>query len=330
MQQFIDCWNSDSSTLTVHTSGSTGKPRPMEVEKSRMRASAITTCRFLGLKKGDTALLCMPLEYIAGQMMVVRSIVGELNLISVESSSHPMASLAGTTIDFAAMVPLQVVSTLQVESERKMLMAIRHLIIGGGAIDSMLAAQLADFPNAVWSTYGMTETLSHIALRRLNGPERSEWYTPFGGAELSLTEEGCLMIDAPAICSERLVTNDIAELKDGRFRIIGRRDNVVCSGGLKIQIEEFEQLLKPHIPQPFMLTKAPHHALGQQLVMLCEGETDVAGLDTLCRSLLPRHYHPQAIFSVEKLPLTATGKPARAAAEEMAKLLCVEKISSTL
>lgn len=216
LEAFLAEWHNDSPTVLVHTSGSTGKPKPMLVEKRRMQASARITCRFLGLHEGDTALLCMPLDYIAGKMMVVRALTCGLRLVSVPPSSHPLAtshlSPFPSRIDFAAMVPLQVWNSLQVPEERHRLMHIRHLIIGGGAIDQALGSQLADFPHQVWSTYGMTETLSHIALRRLNGPEASDWYTPFDGVTLSLTDEGCLVISAPAVHEGPLVTNDIAEL----------------------------------------------------------------------------------------------------------------------
>ena len=173
LQSFLDQWHDDSPTLLVHTSGSTGRPKPLYVEKRRMEASARITCSFLGLKEGDSALLCMPLDYIAGKMMAVRALTCGLRLISVPPTSHPLADISDH-IDFAAMVPLQVYNSLQAPQERQRLMAIRHLIIGGGSIDEALANDLKTFPHAVWSTYGMTETLSHIALRRLSGPDHSK------------------------------------------------------------------------------------------------------------------------------------------------------------
>ena len=316
LQQFLNDWHSASPTLLVHTSGSTGAPKPMLVEKRRMEASARITCRFLGLHEGDTALLCMPLDYIAGKMMVVRALTCGLRLITVEPSGNPLGTVADS-IDFAAMVPLQVYNSLQVSEERERLMAIRHLIIGGGAIDDTLASALVDFPHQVWSTYGMTETLSHIALRRLNGPDRSDWYTPFEGVTVSLTADGCLIIDAPAVHNGPLVTNDIAVVEGRRFRILGRKDNVICSGGIKIQMEDVERLLRPHVRVPFIISKAPDEKLGEQVVLLTES-SDVAALQAVCRSVLPKYYVPRRIVTVVSLPLTGIGKPARAEAERMA------------
>lgn len=318
LEEFLADWHSASPTLLVHTSGSTGLPKPILVEKRRMEASARITCKFLGLKQGDSALLCMPLDYIAGKMMVVRAETCGLHLVNIPPSGHPFATVH-EKIDFAAMVPLQVYNTLQVAEERQRLMSVRHLIIGGGAVDDNLKSQLADFPNAVWSTYGMTETLSHIALRRLNGPEATEWYTPFDGVQVFLTDDGCLVIDAPAVHEGKLVTNDIAELRDDNtFRIIGRKDNVICSGGIKIQIEEVERLLHKSLTIPFIITHAQDERFGQVVVLLMESGSP-AEVSSICQRVLPKYWQPRHILLVDHLPMTATGKPARKDAESLAE-----------
>ena len=294
LEDFLSEWNNDSDRVLVHTSGSTGKPKPMMVEKKRMLNSARITCDFLGLKPGDSALLCMSLDYIAGKMVVVRSIERHLHLISVSPSGHPLKDI-NEEITFAAMVPMQVYNTLQVPEERERLTHVRHLIIGGGAIDASLEKELQALPGniAIWSTYGMTETLSHIALRRINGAEASEWYQPFDSVKISQTEEGCLVIDAPLVCSETLVTNDIVEIESYiynkveklRFRIKGRKDNVICSGGIKIQIEEVEALLRPHLEKPFMLAKKKDEKFGEIAVLLTEDE-DLKKVEATIRRLL--------------------------------------------
>ena len=442
--------------MLVHTSGSTGKPKPMWVEKKRMAHSARTTCAFLGLKRGDTALLCMSLDYIAGKMMAVRAIEWGLNLVCVEPSGHPLSTFnvelssqelkgvkgsqkplasgannlssespslreglgggssstcqlvnsstesnnsstrqlvnSSTEISFAAMTPMQVYNTLQVAEERERLMQIKHLIIGGGAIDEALEAELRHFPNAVWSTYGMTETLSHIALRRINSPSpttllrssgvqeffasaqqhvrssdntlasnpsslishpssnlRSEgvkewrsvdnslasnpsspnshpssihpsfggdgggYYTPFPDVSVSLTDEGCLVIDAPGVCAQRLVTNDCAELHpDGRrFRIIGRKDNVINSGGIKIHAEEVEQMLRPHLSMPFIITKATDPKFGEVVALVYEDSSCGESIQSICQSVLPKYWQPRRYLPVERILITETGKPRR-------------------
>ena len=321
LEEFLEEWNNPSPYVHVQTSGSTGAPKPMLVEKQRMLNSARITCDFLGLREGDTALLCMSLDYIAGKMMVVRSIERGLKLISVEPSGHPL-STPHSPLSFAAMVPMQVYNSLQVPDEKERLMQIRHLIIGGGAIDDALASALKTFPNHVWSTYGMTETLSHIALRRLNGPDASEWYTPFPSVKVSLNEDRCLVINAPLVCAERLVTNDIAELSSGtdpevKFRILGRKDNVICSGGIKIQIEMVERQLRPHLQAPFLITKRPDAKFGEAVVLLTEGTVPEA--QEVCERILPKYHQPRVYLHVDQIPLTATGKPARQQAEQLAR-----------
>lgn len=361
LEDFLSEWNNGSDRVLVHTSGSTGKPKPMMVEKKRMLNSARITCDFLGLKPGDSALLCMSLDYIAGKMVVVRSIERHLHLISVSPSGHPLKNIdlkdvngkdvngkdVNGEITFAAMVPMQVYNTLQVPEERERLTHIRHLIIGGGAIDASLEKELRSLPGniAIWSTYGMTETLSHIALRRINGAEASEWYQPFDSVKISQTEEGCLVIDAPLVCAETLVTNDIVEIESYiynkvekhdkvvknevmeklRFRIKGRKDNVICSGGIKIQIEEVEALLRPHLEKPFMLAKKKDEKFGEIAVLLTEDE-DLKKVEATIRRLLSgksddsnksseskshKYWIPREFRYVEHLPLTETGKPKR-------------------
>ena len=316
LTEFLAEWHNDNDRILVHTSGSTGKPKPMMVEKRRMLNSARITCDFLGLKPGDTALLCMSLDYIAGKMMVVRSLQRGLQLTCVNPSSHPLADETLPSFTFAAMVPMQVYNTLKVPEERERLMHIRHLIIGGGAISNELAQMIKPLPNAVWSTYGMTETLSHIALRRLNGPDASLWYTPFDGVEVSLNAEGCLVIDAPQVCAEPLATNDIAELSTDartgktRFRIKGRKDNVICSGGIKIQIEEVEEALRPYLSDPFMIVKKQDAMLGEMAVLLTEGK-NLTLVEEKCKNTLPPYWVPRMFLHIDHLPLTETGKPKR-------------------
>ena len=316
LEQFLDEWNNNSDKLLVHTSGSTGKPKPMWVEKQKMLNSARITCDFLGLKPGDTALLCMPLDYIAGKMVVVRAIERHLKLIDVKPSGHPLAHQEATT--FAAMVPLQVYNTLQVPSERERLKQVKHLIIGGGAIDDKMARELKGFPNYIWSSYAMTETLSHIALRRVNGREASEWYTPFDTVKVSQADDGCLVIDAPLVHDGILKTNDIVEMRevtiDGKlkkqFRVRGRKDNVIDSGGIKIQIEDVEKALKPFLKAPFAITKAPDEKFGEIVVLITE-DTDLAEVQETCVNALPKYWQPRCYVHVDRIPMTETGKPAR-------------------
>ena len=284
LQAFLAGWHSASPFWEVQTSGSTGTPKRLTVRKEQMVNSARLTCEYLGLREGDKALLCMPLRYIAGQMMVVRSLVAGLELVVREPSGHPMADVDGP-VRFAAMVPMQVYNTLQVEQERERLCQTDILIIGGGAIDRELELQIQALPIRAYSTYGMTETLSHIALRRLNGPDASPYYTPFPSVALSLSDEGTLVIEAPLVADGKLVTNDVAELlPDGRFRILGRKDNIINSGGIKIQAEEVEEALRPLIGTGFAITSVADAKFGEAVVLLL---ADTAKRNCASRALTP-------------------------------------------
>ena len=344
LEQFIKDWNSLDPHLLVHTSGSTGKPKALLVEKTRMEASARMTCEVLKLDSADTALLCLPLDYIAGKMVVVRSLLAGMKIISVPPSSHPLKGLS-VPPSFAAMVPQQVYCSMQSEQELTLLKGIKNLIIGGGAIDKNMAAALKGFPNAVWSTYGMTETLSHIALRRLSGEEASDYYTPLNNVEVSLSGNGCLCIYAPKVCSERLVTNDIAKFKDGsnrQFRILGRIDNIIDSGGMKIQIEEVEDRLGDFLDFDFAITKQHDEIYGEVVVMLLaresflnslwNGETVsalsekelpncISALKEKIKNKLPRYWSPKHFYLCDEIPHTETGKIARKEASDLVSTL---------
>ena len=341
---FLRTWFDDNQELEVKTSGSTGTPKVMSVSKERMMNSARLTLEFLQLERGDRALLCMPLEYIAGKMVVVRALVGGLDLQVVAPCGHPLQKVAAD-LDFAAMIPLQVYNSLQKPGERARLAAVKQLIIGGGAIDAALEQELRSFPHKVWSTYGMTETLSHIALRRLNGSEASQFYQPFAQVKLSLSPEDTLVIEAPQVSAQTLVTNDIVVFNNqGQFRIKGRKDNVINSGGIKLQIEELEAQLKALQPQwDFLISSQPHPKFGQVVVLLLtkrslpselgelsdlsdsnelselsEQSSVRAFLQTQLRALT-RFARPKRYLLVDELPRTGTNKPDRAAAQRLAQ-----------
>lgn len=305
---FLADWFDGSPFMTVHTSGSTGTPKVLTVRKEQMMQSARITCEFLHLCAGDAALLCMPLQYIAGKMMVVRALVAGLNLILRTPSGHPMSDVT-VPLRFAAMVPLQVYNTLQIPLEKERLCRTDILIIGGGAIDSALESDVRSLPGEVYSTYGMTETLSHIALRRLNGTLASSHYRPFTSVKLSLSQEDTLIINAPLVCDDTLMTNDVVQLyPDGSFVVLGRKDNIINSGGIKIQVELVEDVLKTFITVPFVVTSVPDAKLGEAMVLLIEKETGLEEIKNKVVSALSKYQQPKEIHSVPQIPLTGNGK----------------------
>lgn len=321
LYHFLADWFSESPYITVHTSGSTGTPKEFTVRKEQMMQSALLTCSFLGLHKEDNALLCMPLQYIAGKMVVVRALVARLNLILRTPSGHPLADVT-VPLRFAAMIPLQVYNTLRVAEEKERLCQTEILIIGGGAINKELENEIQQLPNEIYSTYGMTETLSHIALRKLNGSDASPAYTPFSSVKLSLSPEETLVIQAPLVCDETLVTNDIAQIHpDGTFTILGRKDNIINTGGIKVQIECVEEILRSIISVTFAITAVPHPGLGEAIVLLVEKTVDPERLSDKIASLLPKYQQPKYIRQVDAIPLTGSGKTDRKACRLLAAKL---------
>ncbi len=316
LYNFLVQWFDDSACIDVCTSGSTGTPKVLHVKKRNMMESAKNTCSFLALPKGSSVLLCMPLQFIGAKMIVVRALVAGLDLYAVTPSLNPLKDMSFSP-NFVAMTPQQTAHCIQDAKTRVTLENVQHLLLGGMAVMPKLEKELRTFPNHVWLGYGMTETLSHIALRKVNTKDASPFFTPFTNIDLSLSEQECLIINAPKLCDEILITNDRAILKkDGSFQILGRIDNVVNSGGIKIQLEEVEEKLSQLFSIPLQLSAIAHEELGEQLVLLTENPCD--NWKELCAGL-SKYHRPKAHIIVPKLPLTASGKPNRHTSRKLAQ-----------
>lgn len=305
---FVTEWFSDSKIVKIQSSGSTGIPKIFEVEKSKMLNSAEMTCDFLRLKEGNVALICLPIEYISGKMMVVRSILRKLKLKIVEPSTNPLQNI-NDEIDFCAMTPLQVENSLD------KLHLIKNLIIGGASVSETLKTKIiqtlkhSNSPIRIFETYGMSETLSHIALRQIF-PNQEDWFTVFEGVEISLDERDCLKIFAPKLNSEILQTNDLVEINNkNQFRFLGRLDNAINSGGAKIFPEELEKLVKQNIPNEAVFLGIDDEKLGQKLILIIEGESDENLKSKIHNLKFQKSFHkPKDIIFVKQIPRTPNGK----------------------
>lgn len=308
---FLNEWFSEADFVLAQTSGSTGEPKPIELPKIVMQKSAERTIKYFGLKKSDRLLLSLPCRYIAGKMMAIRAIVGQMNLITVDPASD-FDFLEHESFDFGAMVPNQVFKLLQQSSGTGKLQNIRNLLVGGSAISSALEAQISQLSNRVVSTYGMTETASHIAIRKLSGKRISEFFHCLPGISVSLNEPGCLQIHLPEMI-EPLQTNDLAELQsDTGFKILGRADSVIISGGIKYSPETIEKKLEALFDRRFVISSLPDEKLGEKLVLVIEGkpfDTDI--LKRKLAELLTPYELPKPIVFLEKLPETTSGKVRR-------------------
>lgn len=298
VNQFISGWYSPKDKIEFQTSGSTGKPKSISVKKEWMKNSAHLTGNTFGLKEGDSALLCMPMKYVAGKMMVVRSLELGLDLKVVEPSSSPLKNI-DDQIDFAAMVPFQLEKSLNDLDKVKM------LIVGGGKVNTQLVEKLQFVSTQIYETYGMTETITHVAIKPLNGPNKSDVFQALDGIHFEIDKRDCLIIHAPTIHPDSIVTNDIIELIDKKtFRWLGRFDNVINSGGVKIIPEVVEEKLAKEIPdRRFFLTGKSDHLLGEKVALVVEGEKIKISMESL-----GEYEKPKEIYFVPEFVETESGK----------------------
>ena len=298
VNQFISDWYSPKDEMMLQTSGSTGKPKSISVSKGWMKNSAQLTGKTFGLKEGDTALLCMPMKYVAGKMMVVRALKLGLDLKVVEPFSKPLKNI-DEPIDFAAMVPMQLEKSLdQIEK-------MKTLLVGGGKVNPKLVEKIQGISTQVNETYGMTETLTHVAIKPLNGPNKSDVFQALHGIQFETDDRSCLVIFAPMINPNPIVTNDLVELVDETsFRWLGRIDNVINSGGIKIIPELVEAKLTEVVSsRRYFIAGLPDESLGEKVVLVIEGDEIEISLD-----VLEKYERPKEIYFISKFVEIESGK----------------------
>lgn len=315
---FLKQWFSEGDGISVHTSGSTGKPQVIHLLKSQMRVSASMTCDYFGLNPMDRALLCLSAEKIAGKMMLVRAIERGLHLVAVNPVGCPLSNI-NENVKFAAMVPIQVQHCL----DKKCLDKTEIVLIGGVAVSDHLQTELSAHSVQCFSSYGMTETMSHVAIKTLNGPKASEWYEALDNISFSLDDRGCLQIAAKKLGVDRLQTNDICELNGNtRFRWIGRLDFVINSGGIKVHPEKLEKLLSPFIAFPFFITGLENERLGEKVVIFIQASSEEHIPVNEIRQIIlewPKYQQPKDLYFIPEFVYTLSGKIDRNATKAKAR-----------
>ncbi|MDA9344049.1 AMP-binding protein [Algibacter sp.] len=300
---FLLDWLDDKDYIIVKTSGSTGKPKKLKIKKEDMVNSAIATGDFFNLKPGNKVLQCLPSNFIAGKMMIVRAIILGLELDMVEPSVLPRIDYE-KDYDFCAFTPMQL------KSFAKYLKSIKTVIVGGGRVSNAIIELIKDKKPHVYETYGMTETVSHIAVKKLNnfsGQEEEKYFTTLPGIKLSQDERGCLIIEAPKLSEDKIVTNDIVDLKsDSSFKWLGRYDNVVNSGGIKLFPEQIESKLQDKIKGEFFIASKEDDTLGEKLILIIEGNNN--DIDNTIFDDLDKYEKPKEIYATPKFKETASGK----------------------
>lgn len=294
--EFLLDWFDEKDYIEMKTSGTTGLPKLVRLQKQAMIQSALATGDFFGLKPGDKALLCLPVKFIAGKMMLVRSFILGLELDVTEPSTTPL-SLNDKLYDFVAMVPLQVQNSI------KALKNVKKLIVGGAKMDTLLEEKVLPLKTEIYETYGMTETITHIAAKKVG----EKAFSVLPNIKIAQDSRGCLSISVPAISEEPIITNDLVELvKENQFVFLGRIDNVINSGGVKLIPEQIEAKLTGKISSRFFVTGIPDSILGEKLILVIEGEKQDFPPDFF--DALDKYEKPKEIVFVPKFKENENGK----------------------
>lgn len=296
---FLLDWFDENSFLWIATSGTTGEPKMIQVEKQAMVNSAIATGNFFHLEPGNTALNCLPVKYIAGKMMFVRAFILGLDMDFVAPSSHPLKR-NDKNYDFVAMVPLQAENSLLQINQ------IKKLIVGGVRMSSTLINNLKKSKCEVFETYSMTETVTHIAAKKIG----EKAFSVFPNISISQDNRNCLVISAPNLNVDKIITNDLVEMvSNNQFVWLGRQDNIINSGGIKLIPEQIETKLSSKLKGRFFVAGIPDDTLGEKLVLFIEGNKY-----EIAPSLydeLDKYEKPKEVFFIAKFLETETGKVKR-------------------
>ena len=321
---FLSQWFNQSNIVEVKTSGSTGAPKIIQIKKEYMINSALATSQFFNFYEETKALMCLPISYIAGKMMLVRALVLGWEIDVVEPNSNPLKNNT-KQYDFCAMVPLQLLESVQNVKQ------IKKIIVGGGAVSNKLIEAVQQVKTEIFETYGMTETVTHIALKKLNnlGGKQNMYFKLLPNINISVDQRGCLVIDAPKLSSNLIVTNDLAEIiSDTEFRWLGRIDSVINSGGVKLIPEQIEAKLASIINSNYFVAGLPDEKLGEKLILLIERKSNLNLDKDLINSILSKienladlkkYEKPKQIFFVESFCYTHTNKINRIKTLEIVK-----------
>ncbi|MFM9986484.1 MAG: AMP-binding protein [Flavobacteriales bacterium] len=307
---FILEWLSDKPELTSFTSGSTGLPKEIKLPRAAMERSALLTGNYFKLDQKTHALLALPSNYIAGKMMIVRALVNGWHLHWVEPQSNPLLHF-NEPLDFAAFTAMQIASILQDGVDK--LQRVRKILIGGGSISDGMEKALAKCTNEIYASYGMTETITHVALRAINGDKASKSFQALPGVRFSTTSDNRLVIEAPHVSEKKIITNDIVQLSSPfTFQFVGRADNVINSGGIKVFPEKIEEKIAHLLSSAFYIAAEPDDILGERVILYLEGEplsdTIQLQLVSTMKIYLAPYEVPKKIYFVPKFERTATQK----------------------
>ena len=302
--QFLSEWFNEDDYVIVQTSGSSGIPKKIRLQKKHMIASAHATGTYFNCLEGTKALICLSADFIAGKMMWVRAMTLGWDVYLSSPVGNPLENNE-MMYDFSAMVPMQV------ENALGQLNRVNKLIVGGAPVSSSLYEKLQSVSTEVFATYGMTETITHIAIKKLNHLNEPEsYFEVLPNVKISLDKRGCLIIDAPKISENKLVTNDLVKLhSENTFEWVGRYDSIINSGGIKLVPDSIERKLQPLMEERFFIGSLPDEKLGERVVLIVETSQKSDMLQRIKNSeVLNKYELPKEIYFVSKFVETASAK----------------------
>ena len=309
IKESLEQWFNDEEYVLVNTSGSTGKPKSIQLPKTAMIKSANKTAEHFNLKRGSRAFLCLPARYIAGKMMLIRAIVNGWTLNAVEPNSCPL--LPGMNFDFAALTPHQMQESLNANLNVLELTGI--VILGGSSVPNTLSRKLLGAKMKIHETYGMTETMTHVATRNIH-PILEERFQLLPGVNYQVTDDNRLILEADHF-EDTIETNDIIEPIDFRsFKLMGRADHVINSGGIKVHPQQLELALADFVDTPFYVSSMPHETLGEQIVLVLERSHLDKHSEYLLKTTLKDHFShlaPKRLIYEPEFDRTTSGKVIR-------------------
>jgi O-succinylbenzoic acid--CoA ligase len=315
---FILEWRSDKETFKLKSSGSTGKPKELTLHRNQMIASAESTLEYLNITSGGRALLCLDPQYIGGKMVIVRSLAGNLDLYAYNPTANPLSEHEfDYSIDISSFVPYQVVEILKNPQSFSNFKKIDNVIIGGAAISKELEEKLSPLGNNIYHSFGMTETVSHIALKKLSGIDQSQYFKVLPGIDIGTDHRGCLTVKGKISQGETIITNDLVEIKNNDlFKWEGRIDQVINTGGIKININTLELKIRnilesKNFQNEFFIDHIPDEKLGQKIILILESrnsEIDPDQIKGIIKTQLTKFEIPKDIYVIKKFALTDSGK----------------------
>jgi len=303
--------------IEIRTSGSTGNPTPIKLAQPLLEWSVIQTTQHLQLEK-EKVFLCLPADKIGGCMMLVRSWINKWPITVVEPSRDPMEALPlSHDFSFMSLVPYQLMNILSNHESIQKLSRFKNVLIGGASLSKKLVDKINDLYSALgtrfFSTYGMTETASHIALQRVDADFNKYGYTLFEGIHTELDTEDCLMIEILEV-GLRIQTNDRCALYNGKLTFLGRRDGVVNSGAIKINIQQLTERLEGILSaediaaETYVLWKEESDVWGEMLILIAREHVSMDALKQLINNELEPELRPKKYYSIKDFVMTSSGK----------------------